>query len=211
MENETASTRSIVGIAIACEGALGLIALAVGWFVERRPLEQIAWSLPAIVQGLAAAVPMFAALWLVTRWPIGPLRALKQLVRDLVVPLFRGCTPLDLVLISAAAGIGEELLFRGVVQAGIHSYTHSAWLAIAVAGVLFGLAHPISTTYAILAALIGVYLGWLLVATDNLLVPIITHAAYDFLALVYLLHRGSSPGSAEHVVEGAELDGTGEI
>ena len=40
-----------------------------------------------------------------------------------------------------------------------------------------------------LAGLIGIYLGWLLAATDNLLVPIVAHAAYDFLALVYLLHR----------------------
>ena len=34
------------------------------------------------------------------------------------------------------------------------------------------------------------YLGWLWLASDNLLVPIVTHAAYDFAALVYLLRRG---------------------
>jgi membrane protease YdiL (CAAX protease family) len=32
----------------------------------------------------------------------------------------------------------------------------------------------------------GVYLGGLLLLTDNLLAPIATHAVYDFVALIYL-------------------------
>jgi membrane protease YdiL (CAAX protease family) len=39
----------------------------------------------------------------------------------------------------------------------------------------------------VLAALIGLYLGWLWLAWGNLLLPIITHGSYDFLALWYLL------------------------
>ena len=132
---------------------------------------------------------MLVALWLTTRWPVGPLKPLGQLVERLLVPMFRPCTLVDLVLISAAAGVGEELLFRGVLQTGIAQWTGSVGLAVGMAAVVFGLAHPISITYAVLAAAIGVYLGWLLVATGNLLVPIVTHAAYDFLALVYLLGR----------------------
>jgi membrane protease YdiL (CAAX protease family) len=143
-----------------------------------------------------AAVPMLAALWLATRWPIGPLAALEKLVRQLLVPLFHGCTTLDLLLISAAAGVGEELLFRGVAQAGIEQYTGSAWTAVVIAGALFGVAHPISTTYAVLAGAIGIYLGWLLVASGNLLVPIVAHGAYDFFALLYLLRRNERTGPA---------------
>jgi hypothetical protein len=192
MEPEPGSSRSIVVVAIACEGVLGLIALAVGWFLERPPHAQIAWTATALGYGLLAAIPMLVALWMMTRWPVGPLKALDDLVRRTVVPLFASCTMLDLVLISAAAGVGEELLFRGVAQGGIEQVTGSPWLAIIIASVLFGVAHPISTTYAVLAALIGVYLGWLMVATDNLLVPIITHGAYDFAALEYLLRGGET-------------------
>ena len=63
------------------------------------------------------------------------------------------------------------------------------------ASVLFGLAHPITPAYAVLAAMIGVYLGWLWLAFDkNLLVPITAHALYDFLALIYLVRtRGRRP------------------
>jgi membrane protease YdiL (CAAX protease family) len=96
---------------------------------------------------------------------------------------------LDLAVISALAGLGEEMLFRGVVQTLIERASGSPWLAVAAASVLFGLAHPITRTYAVLAALIGVYLGWLFLANGNLLVPIVAHAAYDFVALVYLLRE----------------------
>ena len=52
---------------------------------------------------------------------------------------------------------------------------------------MFGLAHSVTRTYAILATIIGLYFGWLWLATGNLLVPITTHAVYDFLALVYFV------------------------
>jgi membrane protease YdiL (CAAX protease family) len=197
MQAETPQGRSIIGVAFLVEGGMGLVALAAGWLFGLPLLTAIDWTMTAVGLGLTATVPMLVALWLMTRWPIGPLRPLKELVQELVVPLFRGCSLFELLVVSAAAGFGEELLFRGVVQAGIERYSGSPWLAIILAGVVFGLAHPISTTYAVLASLIGIYLGWLLVATDNLLVPIVTHAAYDFLALVYLL--GGQPTQTESV------------
>jgi membrane protease YdiL (CAAX protease family) len=95
---------------------------------------------------------------------------------------------LDLALVSISAGVGEELLFRGFLQAAIADWTNP-WIALAIASLLFGLAHFITPMYAVLATLLGAYLGGLWLACDNLLAPIVTHALYDFLALVYLLRR----------------------
>jgi len=64
---------------------------------------------------------------------------------------------------------------------------------LAIASIVFGLAHPMSVTYAVLAGAIGVYWGWLLMASENLLVPIVTHTAYDFVAIVYLTRREATP------------------
>ncbi|MGD9724636.1 MAG: lysostaphin resistance A-like protein [Pirellulales bacterium] len=186
-DSDAQPPRSIFTIGVLSEAALGVVAIAVGWLVGVQPLAQVEWNGSGVGLGTLAAVPLLAALWVMTRWPLGPLRSLDELVRRLVVPLFRDCSLVQLAVISAAAGFGEELLFRGLLQAGVDRWTGMPWLAIAVAGLLFGLAHPISTTYVVLAALIGVYLGWLLLATDNLLVPIVAHAVYDFVALVYLL------------------------
>jgi membrane protease YdiL (CAAX protease family) len=189
MESEVPDSRRFVAVATACEAALVFVARALGWFLSRPPLAQIDWTAQAVGYGLLATLPLVAGLVLITRYPLGPLKPLDKLVQEFLVPLFRPARIWELFLISALAGIGEELLFRGVLQAGVEQFSGSSWLALALASLLFGLAHPISTTYAVLAALIGGYLGWLWMATGNLLVPIVTHGAYDFVALVYLIRR----------------------
>jgi uncharacterized protein len=78
------------------------------------------------------------------------------------------------------------VLFRGVVQTLLHQWTGSEWTSLLLAGLLFGLLHAITRTYVVLATLVGVYLGWLWLATGNLLAPITAHAVYDFGALWYL-------------------------
>jgi hypothetical protein len=64
-----------------------------------------------------------------------------------------------------------------------------------MASALFGAAHLITWTYAIIAALIGAYLGLLWMWTGNLLTPKITHAVHDLAALVHFLGSiGTSNG-----------------
>ncbi len=78
-------------------------------------------------------------------------------------------------------------MFRGIVQAGLAGYLGSPWAGLIVGSLAFGLAHPMSKTYVVVAALIGIYLGCLLLLTGNLLVPIVAHAPYDLVALVLLV------------------------
>ena len=58
-------------------------------------------------------------------------------------------------------------------------------LAMVLASALFGAFHLLTWTYAIIAAFIGAYLGLLWIWTGNLMAPMITHAIYDVVALVY--------------------------
>jgi membrane protease YdiL (CAAX protease family) len=68
------------------------------------------------------------------------------------------------------------------------------WVALAAASLLFGVGHWLSASYAILASLIGAYLGTLFLLSGNLLVPMLAHAAYDVVALLVLARRaGASP------------------
>lgn len=60
-------------------------------------------------------------------------------------------------------------------------------LALILAAVAFGAAHLITWTYAVVTTIIGAYLGLLWIWTGNLLTPMVTHAVYDFIALVYFL------------------------
>jgi len=189
MDSESIGKR-IVWIGVAFEGGLGLIALALGWALGQPPLRKIEWIGRDAIWGLAACLPMLAVFMVCVRWPVGPLHRIKQLSEEFIRDWFAGCSLIDLAVISLLAGIGEEMLFRGVIQDAI-----SAWInplvGVTIASLLFGLMHPITPIYIILAALMGAFLGWIFIATENLLPVIICHGLYDFVALAYLTRMGS--------------------
>lgn len=181
---------NVVRLAILVEGGLVVFAWVLGWLLNRPPLELIHISWQAVSWGVIATCPMLLAMLLCTRSGWGPLVRLMKDVDEIVVPLFAGSSLFSLAVISILAGFGEEALFRGVIQSTLAD-SLNPWIALAVASTLFGLAHIISPTYAILAGLIGLYLGLLSMAFENLLVAIVVHALYDFVALVYLVRRKS--------------------
>jgi hypothetical protein len=189
------------------EGALGLLAILLGWLLDQPLAATVRLTPHALGLGAAATVPLLAAICLCVWLPLRPIQELVRIVKEILAPLFAGCQWWDLALISVLAGLGEEMLFRGVIQQRLASYfggESGTWAALVVTSAVFGLLHAITWTYAILAALIGFYLGWLWVATGNLLVPIATHALYDFLVLVYLvrLQGRQAPPPAEHDTQG---------
>jgi hypothetical protein len=183
-------------LAIASETGLLVVAIVLGWAVGQPPLGQIAWSSENVGWGLLAAVPLVISLLLMVRFPVGPLKGLRDISESAIVPLFRDCDLWQLATIAALAGLGEEALFRGVIQRAAEHFSSSTGIGLTIGSVLFGLAHPISKTYTVLATLVGFYLGGLLLATDNLLAPICTHAVYDFIALIYLVRRKSGRAKA---------------
>jgi len=79
------------------------------------------------------------------------------------------------------------MLFRGVLQTSIAAWLGIPW-GVVHASLLFGLFHPISLTYMVIAAILGLYLGTLMLVGGNLLSVMVVHALYDFAALGYLLH-----------------------
>lgn len=170
------------------EGALVLAAVALALIFGLRPWAQIHISGSAAVLSLAATVPLALGMWFLDRVPWAWMREIRILVRDKLLPLLRGAFPGGIALVALMAGLGEELLFRGVIQAGLAGPLGTS-AALALASLLFGFAHYVSRAYFVLATLIGFYLGLLYLWTDNLLVPILVHALYDWAALRFLLWR----------------------
>ncbi len=176
----------IVWMVVIVEGGLLGLAMGLGWWVGRPPFARMSLEWQAIVLGIVATGPPLVGMWWGARSSWGPLRRLQQEVLEKIVPLFAECSSLELILVAVAAGLAEEALFRGVIQ-----ITLADWLgpfgALLVASALFGLGHPLTPTYAAIAALLGLYLGGLLMVSDNLLPAILVHAGYDLGALLYLI------------------------
>ena len=105
-------------------------------------------------------------------------------------PFFEKWSLWQLAVISLLAGLGEEILFRAVIQGKLTHLLGPA-LSVPLASLLFGCVHWVNVEYVFMAAFMGAYLGGVWLTNGNLLTPIVTHALYDFLALVYFLrlHR----------------------
>jgi len=190
------SEGDIVAMSLAFEGGLGIVALFIGWLVGESPWWQIHWRAADVAWGVAATLPLIGLLLLSMRVRSGPLASLQETVKRLIGELFRDCSTGELALISTSAGFGEELLFRGIIQ-HYAATPELPGLGIGVAAVAFGLAHPLSLTYFVVATLIGAYLGWLALLFDNLLVPIIVHGLYDFVAMLILLRKVPQESEAD--------------
>ena len=184
----------IVWQAIFFESGLILLAWLLAFVFDLPGPAGIRFSWQGLFWGLAATAPPLVVMIWSLRTSAPSIVRLRVLVERNIVPLFKGCTPVHFALIAILAGLGEETLFRGVIQPGAAG-TLGTTGGIVVAGILFGLCHPMTPLYALLAALTGIYLGALYAATGELLAPVLTHALYDFIALMTLV-RARREGAA---------------
>jgi hypothetical protein len=159
-----------------------------GRWLDLSPLERLQPTAAAFGTGIVAAAPLLLGLrWTLTTG-IKSLRRLVALVAEQLGPLLAPCSLVELALLAALAGFAEEVLFRGVVQAGLARVLPEG-VALVVASAAFGLAHFITPAYAILAGLAGLYLGGLFLLQGSLTAPIVAHAVYDLVALNYVARR----------------------
>ena len=173
------------------EGSLTGLAVVLAWLFHCPLWSELSGGAWAVGLGLLGALPMLIALAATCHSSWGPLREIRELLETRFLPLFASWSVAQLALISALAGLGEELLFRGVLQGGLTPRVGLP-LAMVISNIIFGACHLLTRTYGLMAALMGAYFGMLWLQTGSLLTPVVAHAAYDFLALLYFVHRATS-------------------
>jgi membrane protease YdiL (CAAX protease family) len=183
----------LVLLAVLFEGGLAVCAWLTAWLLELPLLQELWWSPTDAAVGVAACVPMLFVFWFCLRSRLPGLVRMRQLCDDFIRPLFAPCSLAELALVALVAGLGEEALFRGVVQPALSDWFGKA-AGLFLASLVFGALHAVTATYALLATLLGVYLGGVWLLTGNLLVVIVAHGLYDFFALVYL-SRSRAPAT----------------
>lgn len=180
--------RRFLAIALGFEFGLGAFALALALLLDLHPWLDLRWDGWLLPMAVAGTLPMLAVLPLVAGSRGDWAARLRRLLDEHVRPLFAGLPGWAVAAVALAAGVGEELLFRGVLQAGLVAVSGPV-VALIVASLLFGLAHALTPSYFVLATLMGLYLGGVYLATGNLLVVILVHFFYDWIALAWLMTR----------------------
>ncbi|MEM6726709.1 MAG: CPBP family intramembrane glutamic endopeptidase, partial [Bacteroidota bacterium] len=124
-----------------------------------------------------------ACYWLISQlplptWMMEQGEASRKLVAAFLDMETTSALLMNLVAMALFPALGEELLFRGVVQKLIGKATKNAHLSIWVTASLFSFIHFEALGF-IPRLLLGALLGYLLYWTNNLWVPIFAHLVYN--------------------------------
>ena len=157
---------------------------------------RFAWGRPLrdVLLGALVAAALAAANLALLERPSGGWRPMRTAVDEVLIPTFVGLSRWQVVILSVAAGVGEELFFRGFLQ---------PLAGVVAAALAFGAAHVAGArmvAFGVWAAAMGLVLGGLVLATGGIVASMTAHACYDLLAFNYLnaqgRRRAASRGSA---------------
>ncbi len=170
------------------EASLILVAAIMGWLAGIDPFEHLNFSESAVAFGIIGTIPLLLLFIALEHIEVESLKKIRRLLLDTLGPGLHRYHWTDWFILAAIAGVSEEILFRGVIQ----PWFEALWgfkAGLIFSNVIFGLVHAVTPLYAVLASLVGIYLGLCLDygGERNLLIPIIIHGLYDFLAFVMLM------------------------
>jgi len=93
------------------EGGLTPAAIALGWLLGSPPLATFHFDWRDALLGVAATLPPLGLFWLCLVCPWRPFAEIARITVETLVPLFRDCQLMQLAIIAALAGVGEECSF----------------------------------------------------------------------------------------------------
>jgi membrane protease YdiL (CAAX protease family) len=183
------------------------------WFYPNRMIDELhlrrlpKWSLTLLaIFFLFTIFPL--AQWLLEfnkslplpEWAVSLEQDLGNLSKALLVMESPWELIFNLLTIAVIPAVGEELLFRGVLQDRLSRWTKKPHVAVWLAAIIFSAVHGQFEGFLARLAL-GAALGYLLYWTNNLWIPIIAHFFNNGLQVV-IRYFQKAP---------AEVDSNGEL
>ena len=114
-------------------------------------------------------------------WPADPTRT--EMVLGTFLPTLHQHPILAPLAIGVAAGVSEEILYRGPILAGLRSRL-PLWLAIVITGFLFAAIH-MDAHGLLFRTLLGVLLGWIVARSGSLFPAMLMHGIIDTACFGY--------------------------
>lgn len=139
----------------------------------------------SVFGGMVVGIIAFAALLTVTRSDTVVGSELRAEVRK-TSRVVRSFSLRSVLVISIVVGFSEELLFRVLIQGWLSESLHYS-VGIGVGAIVFGLMHPGSKPRFVFTSLYGVMFGVAYHWTESIVFVMVWHAAYDFLALLFIV------------------------
>ena len=179
----TKSLQKIIFVGVSLE--LGLVIVYCLWALYRSTIYPLNITINTTFLGLLIPIPIIALNIVLFCSPLNHLKGLNasnRFINNVVKPFIDDLNVPAAITISAAAGIGEELFFRGLLQTEFGLVLSSLLFSV----LHFGLAVKEFKFMAFLYFVIGLYFGWFLTLTNSLWALCVAHAAYDFIVIVYM-------------------------
>ncbi len=137
------------------------------------------------------------------------MKASEMAAADLTKAFLDMTTPMDLIInlfiIALLPAIGEELLFRGIIQRLFHQWSRNAHVAVWTSAILFSAMHM--QFYGFFPRMIlGGMLGYMFVWSGSLWLPILAHFINNAAAviLIYMYKSGVSGIDPDKIGTGNE-------
>ncbi|ACK69077.1 Abortive infection protein [Gloeothece citriformis PCC 7424] len=170
-------TRTQILVVMGVTAIILLVVAKVWQYLGSITIVEIKFNVQALLFGLGIAAGIITASSIIYRlWPAYRRSAdayLELVIRPLIWP--------DLIWLGLLPGLSEELLFRGVMLPALGGNL----IAVILSSCLFGILHLSGTQqwpYVVWATIVGFALGYSILITGNLLVPIIAHIITNLVA-----------------------------
>lgn len=166
----------------------------------KKTLQLTVPHLPVLLWGMAAIVSVSPLIDLLSTWNQGlhlpeSMKAVEQWMinsekaaeittNQLLNTSSWGGFIMNILIIAIMAGIGEELLFRGILQKILINWTRNTHLGILCAAIIFSAIHFQFFGF-FPRMILGMVLGYLYVWSKSIWVPIIAHALNNALTVTF--------------------------
>src|SRR5918996_710224 len=113
--------RAFLNAAALFEGGLVAVALVLAWIAGLNPVNEIIFEWSAILWGIGGTILLSGSFLLAYLFPVRSLLQIKRFLIEALGPYLDACRWYDLLALALLAGVGEELLFRGVILPWLES------------------------------------------------------------------------------------------
>ncbi len=162
-----------------------------------------------VVAMMVAVIPFInylAEINMKMQFPLAPvdryLRALESQAEEVMRAFTSTQSTMGLLvnvlMIGVIAAVGEELIFRGLLQRLLHEMIRNVHLAVVITAVLFSAFHFQFFSF-LPRFVLGIILGYLMVYGRSIWFPILAHFVNNVMGVVYYYFY--SRGSADDMLE----------